>query len=361
MSRIGGVLIFICGCFCLAPVGAQAESSQDTVPNVKGAYIPPGYIEGRNVPGSNDVEKELRCLRQRLIIRNEKNNLLKSDQAGNMIGLLAEPMARSFKKFNMTDPRERAFFYAQIIVESGGFTKLSETTNHTPEKSLSNATPGGAAITQIIEEDRQDPKFHGKSGSAGYGEFRGRGLLQITRCDNYLSVIHYLNLMYRGLPPAWQSGWSYERGGKEVAIAQTCSATDMREMQKEYADEKHMNPNLFGAFEDPLKFGLVGVTLTDDSLPQPKISSAEFMVDTSLAYWKSRCAGIIHNLDPVSLNRYLPCFGNYYQEGDTAEALANKCVTQCVKGSGKQETLRASQERLRYLKDAMACMRQSPH
>lgn len=313
-------------------------------------------LVGQYVQGKNTVEKELLCIRARM---NQKGgiHLLRSEASKNMIELLSTGMEASMKKFKMMSANERAFFYAQIIVETGGFTKLSETTNHSIEGSLSNASAGSAFITQFIEAHEQNDDFSNSnnSGSAGYGVYRGRGLIQLTGCDNYLSTIHYLNQFYAGREqPYWRGYWTFENSeGATEQVTATCSRNDLPRIQESYRQlnsTSNYNANLYGAFEDPMRFAQVGATLTNPNNATQTISSVEFMTDAAIAYWRGRCGEYASSLNAREIGLNMSC-RQMRQDGDTWQENANRCLTKCVRG-----TTNGSEQRLEYLNEALECM-----
>lgn len=318
----------------------------------------------RPVLGKNKVEQELKCLREKMNARLGHQSLLRSEESLQMIELVSTGMQASFDKFKMNDPHERAYFYAQIVAETAGFTKLTETTNHRPAEALtafeSNdpRAAGNALITQVIEEDVQNDNFSNvsASGSRGYGEYRGKGLIHLSGCDNYMSAIHYLNQFYAGQRPDminWRSYWTYNDKGttKQVMPKGTCDERTMPMIESGYRQLNALHGyelNLYGAFRTPGRIARVGASLQSEQDATKKIDSVEFMTDVALAYYRGRCGEIAQNIPTIaSVNR---CHATR-ESGDKWYENANRCLTKCVQGSTSD-----ANRRLAYTEEALACM-----
>lgn len=293
----------------------------------------------------NDVEQELLCIRDKT---EGKLEFIKQKQALEMIKRLAKPLQAGFKKFGFSS-LARAQYYAQAIEESGGFTQLSEAKKF--------AKAGDDPVGHLIVNHYNDEDFKVNKASAAatafashsYGEFRGRGLIQITGCDNYLSIIHYLNQMYAGQTPHWKAYWDYPAGeNKRKQIGAVCTKEQQRRIQAEYWNTQNMNPNLYGAFMEPMNFAAIGMKLKDP-VSKKTIDSEEFMVDASLAYWEGRCGERARNAtSQEKLAAFAPCDGF---KGEYLDQVS-KCLTECIKGNTK-----GWEKRRAWLKKALVCMR----
>lgn len=310
----------------------------------------------------NQAFRELTCIRSKA----EKGSLFASCVAGENIKLLAPFLQDAFDRVKM-GPRERSLFYSQILVESSYLTKFAETQDHTPRACQEGADSkpvapkdcfkveetGDAAIRDIIAISEDDTKFGQRKGarhSRNFGEFRGRGLIQLTRCDNYLSVIDYLNKQYRGQSnPDWQPAWhTGAEQKKSNQLGAVCEKDELDAMMKRYSDvhQGKMSLNLYDAIENPNNFGMPRTDLKDapsEAYPSSgdklmrSITGEKFMVDSAMAYWRGRCGDAIKSFITNPKNgRSVYCPPG--REAMTENEALTKCMTGCIKGIGSMES-----------------------
>lgn len=306
--------------------------------------------------------RELDCMQKKA----EKGSLFSSCVARENIKMLAPFLQDAFDRANM-GPRERSLFYSQILVESSYLTKFAETMDHAPracqqgpgnqydkpEDCFGYKKQDDSAIRDIIAIAEDDTKFVQKKGakhSKNFGEFRGRGLIQLTRCDNYLSVIDYLNKQYRGQRnPDWQPAWHTEREQRrDNQLGATCEKDELDAMMKRYSEvhQGKMSLNLYNAMENPMNFGLPRTDLKDvpsDNYPSRddklmrSITGEKFMVDAAMAYWRGRCGDAIKNfITNPKQGRSVYCPPG--RESMTENEALTKCMTGCIKGIGSMES-----------------------
>lgn len=304
------------------------------------AVTPSQYIQ-RGFEDLSVVRAELACLQKE---GKKGEDLITRPDATAMMNLLSPHLEAGFRKFGLGG-RERALFYSQVIEESGAFTTMTESKSYAHQ-------PGADPIGQLTVAAIYDRQFAGHKGakkSKHFGQFRGRGLLQISGCENYLSVIHYLNLMDKGQPPVWRSGWRYQQDGQNISIGTVCSDEDLAKFARQYNDKFRMNADLYGILDNPARLAMVGAQLTDP-MSKKTVPSEQVLVESSLAFWRGQCGKTLeHVADPQRLKNYDPC--RSYASDDYFDH-ATKCLTKCVKGStGDYE------RRSRWLKTAMACVR----
>lgn len=298
---------------------------------------------------ANTVETELLCIRNKT---ENKLEMIKMPAAEEMIKHMAPYLQKGFDHYNET-ALGRALFYSQAIEESGGFTQVAEAVTLNRQ----GADPIAHEITDA-ENDITLTKFTGTKpppASMKLAGHRGRGLLQLTGCANYLSVTHYLNQQYSGeSEPVWRQHWPdwKDSAGQTVQLepAARCSSKQLHSFEKMYNNkysDRGWHANLYGALHEPQNFSRLGFEFTDP-VSKKKISSEKLMVDGSLAYWRGQCGETVRAAsDPAKLKVYRGC--ENHRDSDYV-SWAARCVTACIKGSSN-----GWQKRAQWLRKALAC------
>lgn len=259
----------------------------------------------------NSTLQDLQCIQ----LNAPAGSPIKGANATQIFTKLSPMLDQAFNKMGFA-PLERALFLSQAIEETGGFTQLSES------KSFTNQ--GDSALGHLASAITNDGLFSQRAGAKSsheFGVFRGRGLLQISRCDNFFTVVHYLNQYYRGGKSEdlrWQSHWEIDEAQtrREIASVQkeirdssnaaklerlrtrmaqlektktantlneVCTPRQIAKMKDQYRERYGMDANLFGLLDDPKRFAQLGMEFTDP-VSGKHIDSEQLMVDSSLAY-----------------------------------------------------------------------------
>ncbi len=110
----------------------------------------------------------------------------------------------------IVDKTEQAMFLAQMYVESGGFTKMSESFAYKPDRlmqiSKTAAKLGKTAVTMAIVQGPEavgDLLYGGRMGNGNPGDgyrYRGRGFVQLTGRTNYAQASAALGIDLLGNP-----------------------------------------------------------------------------------------------------------------------------------------------------------------
>lgn len=281
-----------------------------------------------------DVSQELRCMQSQA----ESGSLFSQNAAKRQIEIFAPHLQQAFRKLKM-GPKEKALFYSQILVESSFFTQFSETKNHDSTRTNEDTPDKNLAMNALVKTLVQDDNFSQRKGathSSEFGQFRGRGLIQLTGCDNYLSTLDYLNKQYRDKEPSWQPYWyaSKEKNPDEKdQIGSVCSEKQLEKMKSIYEQK---NPgqslDLFGALSNLSLMGIPGTRFKDNRLNRT-IASEQFMVDMALAYWRGRCGELANKTirAPKSWgSQYCPSIPDRSKMTD--DEVISRCTTKCVRG-----------------------------
>jgi hypothetical protein len=305
------------------------------------SLTPQQYIN-QNFPGGGTpapkpmapVRKQLHCIRNK---GEKKLDLITHDAAAAIIDKISPHLAKAFEKYKFS-PMERALFYSQVIEESGGFTSLTESNNY--------GNPAGDGIGNVINATLSDPHFKAKKGatrSKQFGDFRGRGLIQVSRCDNYFSVLHYMRQMREGKTAVWKADWKYPSGKSSKTVGTVCTPADIAGM-------KAANPGIdpYGVLDNPVKMAMLDGEFRDNNGANP-IPSEQFLAEASVAFWRGNCGDTSANAsDRTKLEALARC--KEYAGGEYS-AHASKCMTKCVKG-----VTEGWEKRERWLKVAMSCL-----
>lgn len=305
--------------------------------------------------GNGYVKEEILCIRNKAA----KTDLIKREDAEQMILALAPAMEEGFKKANISR-LERALIYSQAIQETGGFTILNEATGY-------KTKIGASGIAHLAKAAADDEAFKGVIGSENsrsLGEYRGKGIFQVTGCENYLSLIDYMNQIEAeksgGAKPRWRSGWQYQvgekiEGGKKVRDMRPtptfCPPEIRRPIADEYERRTKMQADLYGAWSAPEKFGMLDAKFTDQLTKEEK-ASEQFMVDASMAYWRGNCGETVATVSNSQklMNEKTLCQA-LRKDGDDYAAYATRCLTKCIKGDTD-----SSDKRERWLRIAISCL-----
>lgn len=328
-------------------------------------------------PANSLALSQLQCIQRQVTNRAA---FIKNGTASANMKQIAPALERAFRK-NKFSPAERRHFFAQMLVETAGLTSLSETANLRTDKNMENASTGSLAMVNLIRTTSMsapptDKKLKHNSRSVHFGDFRGRGLIQITGCDNFLSVLHYLNLQYSGSQPQWQTSWyaseekaTREKPIKHLQIGKSCSGENQKKLEEVlriYQKNYNMDLDLYGAVSEPMRFAMVGSEFPQSpnhhrrdrsghackNRPSERcIDSEDFMVDATMAYWRGRCGKYItRSLNGTSSS--IPECKKIELASDSPALTQVKCITRCIKGDAA-----SSDKRLEWLRLAEQCVK----
>lgn len=115
--------------------------------------------------------------------------------AGKQADLFAPHLSAAFARFQINTPARQASFIAQVGVESGQLTRLTESLIYSPERLLAvwpsrfptlKQTEGYAHNAVALANKVYGGRMGNGDEASGDGwKFRGRGLLMITGRENY--------------------------------------------------------------------------------------------------------------------------------------------------------------------------------
>lgn len=182
---------------------------------------------------------------------------------------------------------ESAHFLAQVFHESAGFTAFSEKAHFKPMQ-FAEDRDGPDAINMIIDNDEQSRKFKKSHYDAS---FRGRGLIQLTGCANYMAFLHYLNTN------EWRTYWPLNKStldtlsatdksdllnkGGTSQLNMKCSQNTIKAFSKQYQTlfNKPLDPH--SIIGDQLAF-IPGTT-------HGAYTGEQLIVKSAMAFWRGKC------------------------------------------------------------------------
>lgn len=141
----------------------------------------------------------------------------------------AEPLQKTFDKYDINTPKRQAAFIGQCAHESNNFKTLEENLNYSVE-GLMRTWPSRFPEDTIAKQFARNPQkiankvYAGRMGNSQEGDgwaFRGRGLIQLTGHDNYaafakasgLDCVRNPDLILEPDNACLSAGWFWNRKG----------------------------------------------------------------------------------------------------------------------------------------------------
>ena len=211
------------------------------------------------------------------------------------LNFMSRKLAKNFHTYGLSSDREKAHFLAQIVHETAGLSSTIENRSRTSawKKVLNDTSPQWACNNYLdaIEKDKYFFDNHYKHSKNRYkSTFRGRGLVQLTGCNNYLQFFYHkaavkagrMDLAYKKVTFYHQGDWDDEKIDFFY-----CSADTLRQVSQQFErDGLTLEPSsLVNDFENTVN----QLALPCKERGVPPMSSQEFLVDSSLWYWKKNC------------------------------------------------------------------------
>lgn len=141
----------------------------------------------------------------------------------------AEPLQKTFDKYEINTPKRQAAFIGQCAHESNNFKTLQENLNYSVE-GLMKTWPSRFPEDMIAKQFARNPEkiankvYAGRMGNSQEGDgwaFRGRGLIQLTGHDNYaafavasgLDCVRKPDLILEPDNACLSAGWFWNKKG----------------------------------------------------------------------------------------------------------------------------------------------------
>lgn len=232
--------------------------------------------------------------------------------------LIADKMSAGFEKFDLSTNVEKAHYISQLTHESDGFSATVERVLGPTWRELFRGESETWNCPQYLDAVNEDDNYFNEryvySRNSYKSKFRGRGLIQLTGCFNYLGFYYHLSAKENNHPDSdlHRTYFTYQdERGDTIQVGMYCSDDALERMDGEFSKKGlAISPqSLLNSFEE---------TSDELALPcsdrgTPELSSTDFIVDSSFWYWK-KCQNSSYTKD----------FRN--QNSDQAVARMTECI-----------------------------------
>lgn len=221
-------------------------------------------------------------------------NLPPSAKRRRTLNFISSRMVDNFESYNIQSNVEKSHFLANILKETGGLsTTVEKTFADRWENVIKDSNPQKWDCAGYEYNIQMDKDYFNDSYSYSKdtykADFRGRGLIQLTHCYNYLGFFYHKAALKAGrqdLALKNKTDFYYrEDNGDVKRVGKFCDVATLKKIENEWiSDGLKIEPGeLVNNFRKTIDH--LSVPCSENRVG--KFSSQEFIVDSSFWFWQS--------------------------------------------------------------------------